>query len=335
MAALAKIDSAQLAKQCRVAGAQLAGRPDPEAKQPPPPAATTLATHSAALQQLRTGARASDGKRQVIWSAGFSHAMTSLLAARNVSNLAVLDAITAAQRGDGESAVHRLLDAAQFARDLMASPLLIEQMIGAAKVVIATREVHEKSDLLRHLDRAALDVFARGLERLDASLPLDARWLESEATLFANVDLTAPRAGDNPFAGLALRGWRYGFSARLVLAEHGLQQLAVGARVRALCAERRSVDIAELQSLWREFETSSNPITKMCTPNLKAAWQSRTDALAAVRLTRMACDHARGVPVVALPDPVGGELRWAVDATGTATFWSLAEPKRSRIALPN
>lgn len=317
----------------RVEGARLAGSASVEPAREGPSAAQLVADHATALAALRTGAHQTDGRRPMQWSAGFDHDVQDLLNARTLANVCVVAAILAAGDGNGREAVHVLLDALQLGRDLAQSSLLIEQMIGGAVLGIGSRDALAWSNLLRHLDPDALRALGEGLARLDSSVPLGSDWLASEAVLFAHHSFEAPRK-DDPFAGLTWRAWRYGFSTRLVLANHGLAQLALAARVRALCGNHDALDVAALERVFTEHATSPNPATRIMLPNVGSALRNRLQTVALLRLMRMATQHAAGEDVPPLPDPSGGTLRWAVGADGDADFWSDVDRKRISLRLP-
>lgn len=344
VADVAKLDAPLVARLCRIAAAPLSGKPlrEPPAQKPPAQSAEqVLAAHALALDELRSGARAADGRRPMTWSAGFSHRISNLLTARTVCNLAVLDAHRAISAGHGSEAVHRLLDALQMGRDFMQAPILIEQMIGCALLSIAGYEGIALVDLWRHVDAAAIAVLAEGLARLDASLPLDSKWLASEAVLFANhLAHFAGRSAVPALWGpgvsqiaLSLQAWRYGCSLTLAAANHGLAHLAAGERMAALAGSGQSLDMAEVTRLHDGLIATRNPISLMATPNLASGMRNRLMAIAQVRLLRMACQHALGAAVTPLPDPQGGTLRFDVDMSGTATFWSDAQRKNTEFTM--
>jgi hypothetical protein len=339
IADVAKLDSPLIARLCRMAAATLSGQPlrEPPNQQPPAQSAAELvAAHTLALAELRAGAHAEDSRLPMTWSAGLSHRCHNLLTTRVLCNLAVLDAHQAARAGQGLVAVQRLLDAMQLGRDFLQAPILIDQMIGCALLAIAAREGVAQVDLWRHLDDAARAVLAEGLARLDASLPLDGEWLTSEAVLFANHFAQLKGSVSGAFFGtghsdlsMRLQAWRYGCSLTLAVANHGLAHLAAGERLRELAAGKASLDMPAVTRLHDELSGSTNPVSRLCTPNLLSGTENRLLSLAQMRLLRMACQHARGEAVEALPDPHGGTLRCVVDDAGDATLWSDAQRKHT------
>jgi hypothetical protein len=263
------------------------------------------------------------------------------LVARHLANAGVLAAFAALRDGDGQEAVRLLLDVLQLGRDLAQSALLIEQMIGCAVLSIAAGEPVKWANLLRHLDADALRAFAAGLGRLDAGLPLDSRWLASEAVLFANESFEPPppppglpTSPVDDFSWVGWRAWRYGFSTRLALADHGFAQLRLAEHVQALCPRQDAVDLPALKGLFAEYTASPNPVTATMTPNLESATKSRLGSIATLRLLRMAVQHAAGETVAPLADPSGGLLQWSVDADGNAEFWSDVDRKHAVLRVP-
>ena len=318
-----KVDSAQLASLARIEGRRVAGVLNTEPVRPGPSAAEVVAAHADALAALRAGAHSTDAQRPMDWSAGFSIRIQNMLTARHLANVAVLAAILAVDEGDGERAVHLLLDVMQFGRDLTRSPLLIEQMIGCATQAIASHDAVTWANLTRTLDANALRLLAVGLAQLDeapGSLMPATTWITAEAALLANTSLESLTRDRVPTT-LSLAAWRYGFSLSLALARHGLHQLRLGQQAQAHCTGRDAV-------------ASANPITAMFTPNYGAGLRNHLRAIAALRLLRMAVQHAAGDVVTPLPDPSGGILQWALDADGNAEFWSASDPKCARVRVP-
>jgi hypothetical protein len=203
----------------------------------------------------------------------------------------------------------------------------------------------EWANLLRHLDADALGALAAGLERLDAGLPLDSRWLASEAVLFANAWVQPPPAAPaaalhgGDFSWVSQCAWRYGFSTALTLADHGMSLLRLAERARALTV-RSAVDLPAMDRLFTDYSSTPNPVTALMTRmtledrSLRAAMRHRLEVIATIRLLRMAVQHAAGETVTPLPDPSGGLLQWSVDADGNAEFWSDVDRKHGFLRMP-
>ncbi len=327
-------DDGYLPYLARIEGRRLAGVTNTERLREGPPPAEVIADNAPALAALREGAHSTDGRRLMDWSAGFNLRIQNMLTARHLANAGVLTAIVAASDGDGQQAVQRLLDVLQLGRDLAQSPLLVEQMIGFAVMQIGSWMTIEWSNLLRHLDADALGVFAVGLARLDAALPLAPNWIATEAVLLAHHVSHVVANSDDSLTGRAWETWRYGFSPRLALAQHGLNQLQLATRAQALCSGRDAVDVVAIERLFAETAASSNPATRLLTPNLAAALTTRLRAVASLRLLRMAVQHAVGEDIAPLPDPSGGVLEWAIDAQGDAEFWSDKHRGLARVRVP-
>jgi hypothetical protein len=63
-----------------------------------------------------------------------------------------------------------------------------------------------------------------------------------------------------------------------------------------------------LVPLFAEAMQSTNPVSRIATPNLGNALDNRLRAIASVRELRIAVQRALGEPVTPLPDPGGGWL---------------------------
>ncbi len=333
-------DDGYLPYLARVEGRRLAGVANTERLREGPPAVEVVVDNAPALAALREGAHCTDGKRPMDWSAGFNLRVQTLLTARHLANAGALAAIVAASDGDGQQCVRIMLDVMQLGRDLVQSPLLIEQMIGCAVMQVGGWMTIDWSNLLRHLDADALGVFAVGLARLDAALPLEPSWIATGAVLLAHHASNVHHVShvlaksDDSLTGRPWDTWRYGFSPRLALAQHGLSQLQLAKRVQALCSGRDAVDVVAIERLFAETVASSNPASRLLTPNLAAALENRLRVLASLRLLRMAVQHAVGEDIAPLPDPSGGVLEWAIDAKGDAQFWSDKHRGLARVRVP-
>lgn len=319
----------------RIAGASLAGVTFAEPEQAGPSASEVLAGHAEAFAALRAGAHMAEARREIHWTAGFDQRVVEVVRSRQLAEACVLAAFAAVRDDDGGEAVRLLLDALQLGRDLAQSPLRFEQVLGYSVLWRAGNSALASSNLLRKLDAGALESLAVGLARLDGAMPLDSRWIASEAVLFAHHPWAA--AGVDSFAVLADLDWRvaweHGGSTQLALAEHGVAQLDLAARVRVHCLRGDSVDLPALQRLLPERGGSPNPLTGQVNPDLRHL-QYRLDSIARLRLLRMAVQHASGVAVEPLPDPSGGHLQWGVDPDGVAEFWSAVGDKRTSFRLP-
>lgn len=226
--------------------------------------------------------------------------LENLIDCRWVANAAVFAARAARHAGRHADAVRYSLDAATFGADLMRRGLLVDQMIGGALLTIAVAEAWPDAALAQ-LDLPALDLLAIGLERIDRSLPesLDATgellWLGASLRAHAPSGLSTP----------ALSTWNYGFSARWMFADAFVRLVAAVREVEGafeLAWPQREA-LIELQAA--ALVGSGNAMLQTLVPNLVAAESSYREALAMLRLLRLAVDVHRGLDVPPLRDPLG------------------------------
>jgi hypothetical protein len=250
-----------------------------------------------AVAAMRAGARSADARRYVDWKSAEPVPAKSLLQARGIVNVAVLQARALLAEARAREAVELLLDAATFGADYVHSPLLVERMIGCALTVIATGEAWRDDDL-RMLDAAALELLDAGLARIDARLERAPNCLEGEALWLAS------RAGD---LGWSLHAWRHGFSWRWQVADAVLRQAAACERLRVGTVADWPARQAQLAAEVQDLEASGNPLF-LGLANLLSAEVSQRQALASVRLLRLAVAHHRGDDRLELRDPAGADL---------------------------
>ncbi|MEZ5965049.1 MAG: hypothetical protein R3F56_14540 [Planctomycetota bacterium] len=286
-----------------------------------------LASHRDALVALREGAHRRDPRRPADWAAGFNMPVLNLLQDRALANAAVVAAIAATRDGRHVEAVHLLLDGLQLGRDRMQSPVLIEQMVGCATLTIVCADTLAWANLLRHLDGDALALFADGLARLDASLPLGSDWLASETVYFAHHIDGTPAARDELLGDLTWRSWKSGFSPRLLLANYGLARLRLACDVQGMSRRADALELGSIERRFADFRHGRSSVPGLDLPHVESTLRNRLHTIARVRLLRMATQYARGAEVEALSDPVGGTLQWAVDSGGEAAFWSDDDPR--------
>lgn len=267
---------------------------------PPAEAVALLEQYAPAVAAMRAGAHCRDARPEVDWRAGFSHRVTNLLVARDLVQAAVSTAQRLRAAGKDVAAVELLLDAATFGSDLMHSPTLIDQMIGAALTTIATGEAWDDASL-KALSPAARQVLADGLARLDARCPttLD---LAGESLLFANaVQHFPPTYEASAPAWLA---WRQGFSLRLAAAEAVLFQTGMAAELAGMAALPWPQRERHIDALLERGLALQNPILAIALPNLASAEQNLRLVSAHVRLLRCAVALHRGESVPQLDDPL-------------------------------
>lgn len=250
------------------------------------------------LAPLRDGARAANVKPLVSPDSDPKDVTANLLAARWVVNAAVFEARALRHEGQHVASVRRTLDGATFGADLMRDGLLINQMIGIAMVAIATNEAWP-DEALAALPPEALDELARGLERLDRSLP-ETVDLTSELLMCAWFLQRAGRAEEwLPSA------WRYGFSTRWMIADGFAQYVSAAADFARIDAASWPQRHAMFTLAGEELASSTNPIAAMVLPNLENAEGGVRWTIATLRMLRMAVDLHRGRDLPPLRDPLG------------------------------
>ncbi|HEX5054174.1 MAG TPA: hypothetical protein VFZ65_20515 [Planctomycetota bacterium] len=251
------------------------------------------------LEALRAGAHATDTCAVARADAPAEEHIVNLLTYRWVANIAVFEARALRGEGHDVESVRRTLDAATLGVDLVHDGLLINQMIGAALIAIATSEAWPEPALAT-LSPPALEELARGLAALDACLP--ERIAMAREMLFMAENL---QQVPDQRAWCGGGTWRYGFSSRWMLADAFLQTEASQARLAAAPMSSWSDRQRQLARQEEVLAASGNPVATMMLPSLVAAEQSLREVLAMLRLLRLSVDLHRGRDVAALPDPLG------------------------------
>lgn len=253
------------------------------------------------LAALRAGAAAVDVSAPLPGDENVEPKIQNLLDYRWIANAAVFEARALRHEGRHVEAVQQTLDAAALAADLVRRGALIDQMIGAATLAIATTEAWPEP-ALSTLDQPALDALESGLQHLDESLPtvLDDR----RERLFMAWHIQNA-SGSEDWLPSTPSAWRFGFSTRWMLADAFLRHSELAHRLT-----RAGSVWAERAATWdRESAAalaSGNPVIAVSLPNLRAAEGSWREVVAKVRLLRMAVDLHCGRPPAALLDPIGG-----------------------------
>ncbi|HZN41885.1 MAG TPA: hypothetical protein VFD82_23980 [Planctomycetota bacterium] len=261
------------------------------------------------LASLRAGAHSANASPPPLGDEPET-SIENLLDCRWVVNIAVLEARVLRHEGRSIEAVQRTLDAAQFGADLLHRGSLINQMIAVAILMIATDCWPE--EMLRRLDRDALDLLASGLERLDRELPetLD---LTGEL-LFLSHSLRWAGADDSWVPSFE---WRYGFSSRWMIADAFLQVAGAAAQLEADPAVPWSKRQAQIDEWFRRLSEGANPVVSIMIPNFTSAEMNLRQALAILRLLRASLELHRGNEAPPLRDPLGdGPLLVTADAAG-------------------
>ncbi len=266
-----------------------------------------METYGSALEHLAEGARRTDGGQQVDWSEGLSVSVPSLRKSRHLVDLAIADAELLLAGGDPEAATDRVLQALQFAGDMMRAPTYISHAVGQALLTTAGKAPMIDRGMLDRLPPACLARLDEGLARLDASLP------DFEVISAAEIALTVrtvAKALEND--GMILPGfdslaetWRHGFSQRLrcsSLVHMGVAAREVQVAVTDLDwpqAEAHYEDHASLEGEGRLFLDLSKA---------RSLELGRRSALAYLRITRAAIGQRLEGQVPTIPNPFGGDL---------------------------
>lgn len=291
--------------------------------------AMLLSDHSEILTQLHKGAHCREVREPIDWARGFDGGILSLLDWRGLSNLLVTQALAQIEHGDPVAAVDTLLDGAQLGRDFMHSHLMINEMIGGSVLGISTFWAVGRNDLLVRLSREALDRFARGLAILDEHLQKVGPSLQGEAVLFARTAQVHPEL----FKGMLSSGsWRHGFSSRLMFADIGLQMIDYADRATAVARGPYSNCDSYLSGLENEMIETGDPALS-AVGIAKGILVARFQAIARLRLLRMAIEHRLSRPVPELIDPFGDTLQHEVGPEGKARFWSIGTQASGKLAL--
>lgn len=275
-----------------------------------------VAVLAPALEALREGAHCTDARKPLDWKEGFSVEAANLLDLRTVANLATVRARLLLEEGEAIEAVRVLLDSAQLGRDLIQSPLIIDQMIGLALLSIAVRQTADP-ELVDALPEPALRELAAGLAVLDENLPVQEPAVHAETVLLVRHYENA--AAGTPFDEDGFGFWKtlpYAFSNRWMLADAVAELIAFG-EARARAGDRPWPEAERLlDAAATAARSSRNPMAAIAAPNLTIVARIRRETIAELRLLRTAVAHRLG-DVLILDDPMGdGPLRLVEDEDG-------------------
>lgn len=265
------------------------------------------------LDALGDGARCGSARYGVTWSAGFDHALHNLLTTRHLANLAVIESRRRARRGDGVGAARALLDAMQLGGDLMRAPVAIDEMIGFAVLAVASKQALIDHGVLDDLSDEGLATLATGMAALDEAIPMVGVSSLGEIALF--VRHVEKDNGANPLGGdglSVLRAWRFGFSLRLLCADHTREAEARAERFLSLANAGWTVRKQAMEEAMNQVSESLNPVTR-ASGGLLSLHVNRMEAVAWLRLARMAVTFRRDGVVRALADPFGDQLHWKLE----------------------
>jgi hypothetical protein len=275
---------------------------------------TAVAQSGVILEPLRRGASKSTVRRGYDWEQGTMMATTGLLESQQVVSLAILNARSLLDAGKPREAVARLLDAAQFSRDMTDDGPMISEMIGTALLHVFLDAARELADSEK-ADAESLSDLEQGLAVLDGSFPKHSDSVRRE--LLA-MGMTFAQVGH----GTGVVEYDWGFAAKLFQLnlferlQAAQEQVALASDLSwaESVATGRRVD-AELQKSW-------NPVTRMFKPGQQSSERYVRERLAQLRLLRVAIRYRRTGELLDLDDPFGAKLRSAKNSDGMK-LWSI------------
>ena len=271
-----------------------------------------VADHASALAHLRMGAHRRRATYPVRPGSSFPGVMYSTR--KTLGSLCLFRAEQLLETGRPARAVELLLDALQFSRDEMQAQHQAEAGIGAGlmQAITMPRPGYQGLlDRLLALPREELVPLARGLRILDEGLPLAPRYLRYEHVYLMNR--ARGPGGLDYFCRGTFPRWRaagFAFSDRLVVADCMLTIAEKIEELGHLANGPWSELIDFVNRCGIELQRSRNPLTRIFShlPN----YRGRREALASLRMLRMAVGHRLSGRVTPLPDPFGDLLRHEV-----------------------
>ena len=283
---------------------------------------------AAPLQTLSRGAHRVDARPPVDWQKGFSHPSVTLLVARDLVNAATIEVRRRLSQGDLLGAVRLSLDVATFEVDLLASPILIDKMVGCSLLTLTAEEAWT-GRALAQLDQPGLELLAAGLERLDARCPRVFDW-RGESLLLANTLKHLEDSSVLSGREISLKSMDYGWSERWAAADAVLQQVKLWEGLRTSGASCWRVRKEELQELLDSSQVQDNPVLRVCFSNFIGAERSLRSALTVVRLLRLAVACRLGQELPELQDPLGEHEFESVSlGDGAVVFRSMGGASRN------
>jgi len=271
------------------------------------------------LAALKRGAHSLEVRGPQNWEAGLSGQVLSLMAARNVVNLAVLAAEEALAAGQPAAAVDALLDAAQFGADLMSGPSSVGEMVGRALMQIATQDALLRQGMVDALPEPELERLAGALRSLDEALQVRGPSPEAEHAFFARRIFQAFRDHTSLNPGFEYQAWRHGFSDLLACASAFEEELRLTEAARGV----ELLPWPEAQALLETLGEGESDFGRELAGKYRLM---REEALrnhrAHLRLTRAVVEFRATGELPTLADPFGDELRVS-ESEGTLTFQSV------------
>ena len=217
---------------------------------------------------------------------------------RWVSNAAAFETRHLRRAGDDMASVEVSLDSLGMAIDVFSDGLLIHQMISVAMIAIAIEPWTDEA--LRALDPDAAAALAAGLAKLDAQMP---EILTTDRELLFLTEQFQKQSGQSDWA--AGSSWRYGFSARWMLADAVLMTSVNYNRLNNSGTTDWQTRQRLSDQIVKEVRDSGNDVAAMVFPAVVWAEKSIRHSIGTVRLLRMALDMRRGVDSEPLDDPFG------------------------------
>jgi hypothetical protein len=190
------------------------------------------------------------------------------------------------------------LDSLGMALDVFSDGLLIHQMISVAMVAIAIEPWTDEA--LRALDPDAAAALAAGLAKFDAQMP---EILTTDRELLFLTEQFQKQSGQSDWA--AGGSWRYGFSARWMLADAVLMTSVNYSRLNNSGTTDWQTRQRLSDQIVKEVLDSGNDVAATVFPIVVPCEKSIRHSIGKVRLLRMALDMRRGVDSEPLDDPFG------------------------------
>ena len=287
-----------------------------------------------ALAALREGVRRRDARFPLRWDDPIEGQLDNLLVARDLVNAAVVRADLMLVDGRDADAVDLLLDGAVFGADFMRSPLLIQQMIGLALVVISTEEAWDEARIAQ-LDAVEMVRLRDGLVELDQRV--ESCLSEGSLDTALMVQRLQQPVHHQAFVGeLGVFGsWRYGFSFDLMAAECIAELRAAEDDLRRQTTLDWPARQVLANQLHERMVATGNPMLRVSAMNLAAIETSLRTGLARLRLLRAELMWRCSGEVSTLPDPTGSADLVAELRDDVLHLTAAADPSRlRRVAHP-
>jgi hypothetical protein len=266
----------------------------------PPPAevAALLEKHRGDLDALAVGLRAERCDWHLRLEQGFSMKFPSLLGARVLASLLVLDGHRLARAGDASAAARRYLQVVRFGIDFGDEPLLIMSLMGTALCRIGLDGLGAL--LLSDLPHPPLADLDASLGRLAPALPNMAAGFRGERIAIGSL---ANRSGSELHADFIHSNNDVGGRlAAMILPWRPVVADTIGEAWPVLQEMERSTTVGRGEAARIEAEMgarvarSHNPFTRMSLPSLTRSRRSADDLRAVLALVRAVAhiEAARG-----------------------------------------